>query len=338
MQKILLTGATGILGSEVLQALHRTYPEATIVGVSRRRADGISIHPWHIGHEPPPEILQTDWDIIVNCAASTRWNMSREDAIRANVDSVRALEALVSPATRVVHVSTAFVAGLRGSHESTELSDYRNTYEWSKAAAERVAVATFTNCAIVRPPLIVGRRSDGRIARYNGLYTCVRASITGLAPALVGDERAYVDIAPVDDVARLVVDATRYSLTSGPVVRTIACGSGAPTLGTIVETTYEIVNDRRRLLGLPELERVPIVSTERWNRFYFPFIKDLLRPNQMRAVDLLNEFGPYLTMSSPLSGEVAVPRAVDVLRQCLKTWVEDHPRAVAAKPKVWAVL
>lgn len=114
---VLVTGATGLVGSELIDQLKKGgITEA--VGVSRRASPtNPDVVPWDMAGEPAPATLRRRWDAVVNAAANTRWTMSREEATAANVASVRALEPLVDAATHVVHVLTAYATGLRGDVE-----------------------------------------------------------------------------------------------------------------------------------------------------------------------------------------------------------------------------
>ena len=80
---------------------------------------------------------------------------------------------------------------------STDPADYRNTYEWSKAHAERLARELFPQLTIIRPPLIVGRRLDGRAARFAGMYTILRGMTRALDPhsrILAGEKLETSDV------------------------------------------------------------------------------------------------------------------------------------------------
>ncbi|MGH2907072.1 MAG: SDR family oxidoreductase, partial [Solirubrobacterales bacterium] len=152
---------------------------------------------WDIAGEAPPQALRRHWDVVVNAAASTRWSMTKEEAFRANVATVKSLAEVCAPDTHVVHVSTAYAGGRSGA-----ATDFRNNYEWSKAESERVADLSFSRLSIVRPSLIVGRREDGFAAKFTGMYLLVRGIVTGTIPVIVGSPTAYFDVVPVDDLAR----------------------------------------------------------------------------------------------------------------------------------------
>ncbi|WP_405839712.1 SDR family oxidoreductase [Streptomyces sp. NBC_01518] len=86
------------------------------------RAPDAEVTAWNIGSEPPPPALSGHWDVIVHTAASTRWTMSRAEAVAANVDPLRAVLALADADTHVVHVSTAYVAGARAQEDLRDRS------------------------------------------------------------------------------------------------------------------------------------------------------------------------------------------------------------------------
>ena len=142
---------------------------------------------------------------------------------------------------------------------------FRNSYEWSKALSEEAARMTLGHVNIVRLPLVVGRRYDGAIARFNGLYTLLRSLQTGLAPAVIGHPDAIVEIAPADEAAEAV-----WSQIAEPTrSRTVVTSGGALTLGELVRAVYSALNhwrSRRQLGHLPgtaarlsrELAKVPV--------------------------------------------------------------------------------
>src|SRR4051794_5618103 len=130
--RLLLTGATGIVGAEIRDQLERD-GRWEVTGVARRTSADPPIVSWDMSNDEPPPELRRDWDAIVNCAADTRWSQTDDEALRANVHSLEALATLASARTHVVHLSTAAVVGPRADGSSQDQADYRNMYEWSKA-------------------------------------------------------------------------------------------------------------------------------------------------------------------------------------------------------------
>ncbi len=331
MSSVLVTGATGLVGYEVCEQLRAAGHE--VVGVSRRRSAGEGVLAWDMAAEPPPRSLLRSWDAIVHAAADTRWTMSAEEASNANVATVGALAPLVAPRTHVVHVSTAFATGLRGSVESAELEDFRNTYEWSKAHAERLARESFARLTIVRPPLIVGRRADGRAARFTGMYTILRGIAASMVPVVVGSEEAWFDVIPVDELAALI--ASSLARPGEGEVLTIAAGDRAPRVEEAVGLMTAGLNDWRVERGCEPFELPRLVSEDSWNRFFLPFVRSELSPRQLRILDLLSNFQPYMVLEQPLEPTHRVDDAGAAIGPSVRYWADSEPRLAAAALRPW---
>ena len=332
---ILVTGATGLVGTELIDQL-RQAGTGEVVGVSRRGSQSDpTVVAWDMASERPPARLRRHWGAIVNTAASTRWTMTPAEATAANVTSVRALAQLAATDTKVIHVSTAFALGLRGTVDSVELGDYRNTYEWSKAHAERVARESFTHLAIVRPPLVVGRRSDGRAARFSGMYTLIRGLTIGTVPALVASPNAHFDAIPVDALASLLAALARNRTAGDGAVLTIASGTRAPTVQKAIRTVVDDLNRWRERHHHQPLDHPPLISPDAWKRFFRPFVYDQLTPRQLLILGLLENFEPYLAITEPLRPDYMVDDILPCLATSTSYWAETNPRLAKLTPSPW---
>jgi nucleoside-diphosphate-sugar epimerase len=332
---VLVTGATGLVGSDLMSRL-LARDSVDLHGCSRRgSAHTPHVIPWEMAHERPPPRLQRHWDVVVNAAASTRWTMGLEEAAAANVATVQALRPLVSLDTHVIHVSTAYALGLRGGAESSAPGDFRNSYEWSKARAEQVARRSFTRLTIIRPPLIIGSRRDGRATRFVGMYTLLRGIATGTVPAMVADPAAYFDAVPVDDLSRLLVSRALDPDHAGNQVLTIAAGSGAPAVGTAVDTVVGALNRWRRARGIQPVATPPLVAPDTWNRFFLPLAEKHLSLRQKRILSLLRSFEPYLAIESPIEADHTVEDVLACLAPSVAFWADLHPRIASVIPRQW---
>ncbi len=305
--------------------------------MSRRGArDDSDIVAWDIGSsgDPPIQLLRK-WDVIVNAAADTRWTMSVEDARQANVATVDALRRFVDPETLIVHISTAYAVGLAGDVSSTEPGDYRNTYEWSKACAERLVRETFPSATIVRPTLIVGRRTDGRAARFAGIYALLRGIASSTVPAVVSTPTSYIDIVPVDDLARVIADVMVKRQIKGGELLTVASGKAAPRVQDAVTTMVSTLNFWRDERGCRPLEPPRIISPDSWERFFLPFVRRHLSPRQRQIIELLRNYEPYLRITKPLHPTHQILDVESCLVRSVRYWADTNERVACLPARPW---
>ncbi|WP_441248378.1 SDR family oxidoreductase [Kitasatospora sp. McL0602] len=336
--RILLTGATGVVGTEVADLLRTT--GHTLVPVARRATADSPIR-WDIGAEPPPAALAGPWDVIVHAAASTRWTLSRQEAVGANIAPLRAVLALGGPQTHLVHVSTAYVGGTRNPEDlrGAEFEGYRNGYEWSKARCEDLVRSEHPGpLTVVRPPLVVGRRRDGGIARFSGPYTILQALVSGLAAVVVGDPTGYAEISPVDQVAAVIAAAALAPPPDTPRTEIIAAGPDSLTLDALLDVICTTLNDFRTAHGVPPIDRPPLVPVETWNRFFLPLADQYLSPFQSQAVKLLAMFQSYTSMATPFTPTHPVPDPATVMATAVHHWATRKPRLALARPEPWTLL
>ncbi|WP_329456159.1 SDR family oxidoreductase [Streptomyces sp. NBC_01497] len=340
--RTLVTGATGVVGTEVVGRL-RAEPDgarAAVTAVARRARDS-AVTRWTIGAEPPPAPLGGHWDVIVHCAASTRWTLSRQEAEAANIAPLRSVLRLADRDTHVVHVSTAYVGGERSAQDlrGAEFEGYRNGYEWSKAVCERVARDEHAGpLTIVRPPLIMGRRDSGEISRFSGPYTILQALVSGTAAVIVGDPEGYAEISPVDEVADVVARAALGPPPDEPVVGVIAGGADSLRLASLIGIACRTLNEIREANGVAPIDQPPFVPTEAWNRFFLPLADAYLSPFQQQAVRLLAMFQSYTSMTSPFEPTHPVEDPGAVLETAVRHWAARRPRLALASPDPWTLL
>ena len=251
---LLLTGATGFVGMEVLArvieqtdqnviALVRAADDAaaqarvdemltTLVAPGARppkgrvRAVAADLETPGLGISPDSRRrIAGRISAVVHCAASISFTLPIEEARRINVEGTREIVKLALEARRqgalerFVHVSTAYVAGDRiglvSEHDGDVGQGFRNTYERTKLEAEQLVTASDLPAAIVRPSVIVGDSHTGWTQAFNVIYWPLQAFARGLFPRVPGDPGASLDIVPVDTVANALLELLRGPVRGG---------------------------------------------------------------------------------------------------------------------------
>lgn len=211
---VLLTGASGLLGSAMLTELltrgHRVLcvVRATTPSKARQRLES-ALKPWGLaanhyfetGHLAAirgdillPSLgfdaagIRRFGDMVrsvVHAAGSTAFNSQVDpDLSRANVDGTRHVFELAAACHCIDWhlISTAYVCGriaLVREEPTANPPDFRNDYERSKWMAEHATRTAANDCGAMlttyRPGVIVGHSETGVITRYAGIYRVFRA-------------------------------------------------------------------------------------------------------------------------------------------------------------------
>ncbi len=189
-------------------------------------------------------------DRIVHCAASISFTLPIDEARAINVagtQSVLDLARELPHLERLVHVSTAYVSGEhRGRFREDDLDvgqTFRNTYELTKAEAERLlADAADLPAVVVRPSIVVGESDSGWTSAFNVVYWPLQAFARGLLDEVPADPEGIVDIVPVDHVTDLMLHAAMDPGASG----TLNAVSGDRAM-----RVRELIGQASEILGRP---------------------------------------------------------------------------------------
>ena len=327
--RALVTGAAGAVGTELVARLRQLGVDVTPTS----RSGSVGVVAWDLA-APPPASLDRHWDLVVHAAASTRWSMTTEEAVEANVRTTEGLLAAIGDSP-LIHLSTAHVVGKLGSVDSDDEADYRNSYEWSKAACERM-LRDRPSTTIVRFPIVFGRRSDGQLARYSGLFKLIAAVASGVVPAVVGREAAPFDVISVDDVVETILRLIETSTEDRPDLVLIGCGDEGPTVSETIDLTVRALNEWRADAGVPPIEPPPILKPERWHRFFLPFATEHFSPLQLRTIEVFTEFEPYLSLENGFETHTVVADSRPVITKTVKAWAAAHPHQATRQQRKWS--
>lgn len=284
---ILLTGATGFLGGQLLRRLLPARPNATIfclvragdaqalssrresllanAGVSRGdRARVVALagrlEDADLGLARGGADLARSVSEVFHAAASTRFDIRLSAARRINRDGARNIVRFARQAgARLHHLSTAYANG-----DPLAPGQYRNAYEQSKAEAEaEVREASDLQATCYRPSIVVGDSRTGRTLHFRVLYEPIKWVYFGATKLLPCRPAVRVDVVPVDWVCDALIALASREDTVG---RTLPLTAGVEDALSIAEIVRIAVETGRAYHGErgeePPFQEPRIVSPE----------------------------------------------------------------------------
>jgi nucleoside-diphosphate-sugar epimerase len=255
---VLLTGGTGMLGSEFCSRLlaerkRRVYiltrqPSGTkwqdqpgaVVVQGDIVAPGLGLSP-----DISKEIRESVSD-IVHCAADTRFGLPIEVIRRPNVTGTRNVLDFALSCRRLekfVHVSTAYVAG-RGTGsipEEPQLHNHGffNTYQQSKYEAEDLVLSAMDRlpAAIIRFSSIIGDSRTGKVTRFNYVHQLLRLFPRNVLPVAPGHPDVPIDLVSTEWAAAGLKHLVTSAFSPGQVFHLCAGPERSLTVREMMDTT-----------------------------------------------------------------------------------------------------
>lgn len=319
---LLLTGATGFVGMELLARLLRS-PAASarpVLALIRADDDAHATRRLHetllsvfgavapyaervtavagdlqrpgLGIDPA---LADSVSEIVHGAASVCFELALDRSRAVNVEGTRRVLAFAAGCARLrrlTYISTAYVAGLHrgvfGEDDYDLGQGFRNPYEQSKFEAEglvRAAGAAGLPVTIVRPSIVVGDRHSGWTASFNVLYWPLRALAKGAYPILPARRRAPVDVVSVDYVADAICALHRMPAAEGGTFH-LTASEHASSIGELLDLA----------VGRFACRRPPLVSPSLYRRALHPLAVRLGPLRRRRFLRATTAYLPYFAI------------------------------------------
>ena len=276
--RILITGAGGLIGGEVSARLAaRGHRVSALVhrNPQVRGNDGQvpALYRVYQGDVSVPVFGLNaadlgDHDLLIHCAATTRFDLRDEDYRAVNVaGTAHAIEVARASDMALLHISTAYVCGKREGviREDDPLpqGEFANGYEASKAQGEALVAVSGLRHAIARPSVVVGDSESGAIRTFDTIYAAFKLIAEGRVRHMEASAGATIDFVPIDHVAAGIValaenmtkaDNGRYHLVSAQPVPVAMFAAAIGAFPQFTAPALVLPHDFD-LVALPPLER-----------------------------------------------------------------------------------
>jgi long-chain acyl-CoA synthetase len=359
-KSVVITGATGFLGREVVRHLLADDPGARLVllvrgkddAAARSRGDAVltsvlagdaledarrrvrveraDLQEDRLGLDAAAyDRLVAETSAVIHGAASVSFTLPLEEARSINVEGTRRMLDLAAAAgARTDYIGTAYVAGdRRGLALESELDvgqPFRNTYEQTKMEAEKLTSARGKSqpVAIFRPSIIVGDSATGRTSSFKVLYWPLKIYARGLWRIAPARERTPVDIVPSDYVVRALLHIRKDPASAGRVYHLAAGPERSATVRALTDLASEYFGVKKLIFVNPEL----------FIRYARPLI-DRFAFGRLRHVLLTGRvYTPYLSLDlqfdtsnarAALAGtDISVPRVEEYFSTLFRYCIE----------------
>ncbi|MCB0390796.1 MAG: SDR family oxidoreductase, partial [Bdellovibrionales bacterium] len=293
MSHVLITGATGVLGSEVLKVLvtqgHTVYAlvrarnESHLLARKHKLLNYLNIINYHKSIEMiKADVTQNNWGVsdkkiktltdkveyIIHIAGEVKLNQNEKEAFLNNVKPVEHLLDFWTHFSQIIKIDIVTTVGVGGSSYKLlpekfldKEPNFHNEYEHSKYKVEKLvqdSISRGVPITIHRPSMIVGDSSTGKVQSFQVFYHLCELitgrRTQGILPHL---NHRRLDIIPVDIAAQGIAAIALDINTVGQVFN-IASGKENSLPLEILAKKINVIFKRegfssKRIYHLPDL-------------------------------------------------------------------------------------
>jgi nucleoside-diphosphate-sugar epimerase len=218
---LLITGATGLVGGELLKLLRVANPNRRIAALTRQSGkvadlnltagaaalQGDVTYPsLGLDHRTYAQLTGSITEII-HCAADTRFGLSLENARAVNTSGTENLLNLASKCRNLqkfAHISTLYVVGRSTGYfregSIRHHNGFFNSYQQSKYEAEQLVSQAMNDlpAAVFRLSSIIGNSRTGAVRQFNHVHRLIRLFLQNVLPLAPGLPDTPIDFVASD--------------------------------------------------------------------------------------------------------------------------------------------
>jgi dihydroflavonol-4-reductase len=272
MPSAFVTGATGFIGSHLVEELQRRgYDDVRCLVRSRMKwLEGMNVTPVHGEIEDGPALRDAlkDIDYVYHVGGVTRatdWKTFERANVRSTLLLLGMAQAESPDLRRFVVTSSLAAVGRCDVAVATEgvpmrpVSDYgRSKAEMERKLQRRMGGNDMPPTVIIRPPAVYGPREAD-------IFTFFQTLTKGIAPVVGSGSEPALTLVHVRDLVRGMVDAAESDATIG---KTYFLGSErAYSWKEIIAAARQALGTRGLTIPVPEVLVGPIgAASEYWGR------------------------------------------------------------------------
>ena len=280
MDRILISGATGVLGSGLtkilLQGLHqreiiclyrKTEPRRETFQTIAANGNRLKFLPCDLTSESDVNrtvvaLPKNGRTLGIHCAADVSWTKELSDISTTNIlGSINfcKITRSITDSPGIIYLSSAYTA--------TANWEYRNTYEESKALGELEIKKRFPGIpiSVFSCSLVIGHSKTGEIERFHGLYPLIKFTTLFDVPFLVGRKNCLIDLVPVDWTVEQLYEMVKRNIDGEQVQEVVASvGTHRVSLADLIDLIYKQINKHREQMGFPAKPVPPILTYRQW--------------------------------------------------------------------------